>query len=425
MNFLLLLVFLVGFLLEVRNSAKAKFSVANTGIDGYVIVNDRKVTIYLNFTSVDQYLLPGNVSCLASGLHFHVHQTWTYPNFTDHIGATACGSTYTSGHYDPYLACGPKTASTHCKTHTSTECVNSSSAYDHKNKYECNTTTYAQNPYACEVADWSGKYGTLEVVNNITSLSASSFWEVDSKDVRGRSIVFHCANNDARAFCAGFDNESDSSINVLDQPSTTADESYLASIFYHDSNPTGYLAFWKNGNYSGGFNFKNFDTTCTSYIYRIYDSWTSSSSSLIGDSSCSAAVGSVYDPTVSCLYGSDSPFCNYTNYYLCDDTTYSYSCTSSSRYSCSPSDLSGKYGAITTSKDIYTFSGSDALLPPFNLIEGKSIVLECSDYSAKVACAKISNYTYSLIDITSSGSFYNLNLLLTFGTIGLIWFILM
>jgi len=387
--------------LKLSYSAIATFSIANSGIEGWVSVNDRNIGIYLNLTSVNYSLLP-STTCFQDGLHFHIHEKWNASNDDDRIGASSCGDIVTGGHWDPYLACGPKSSNMYCKTYT-TGCVTSSSTFDSNDYYACNTTTYGIDPYVCEVADWSGKYGTLQVVLNTSSANMSSFWEVKSSDLSGKAIVFHCANTDKRAFCAPFqmttNNDASNAMNQTD----TLSEDYLAAVFLNQDVVAGYFSFWADGSYEGGFNTYNLDQTCSAgYVYRIYDSWNSNKLSYVGNSTCKTVAGSVWDPTVTCLHGSDSEFCAYSNYALCNSASYSYSCNSTYRYSCSPSDLSGKYGAVGSNYNVFSISGRDDLFPPFSYINGKSLVLECADYSQIVACAKITVYPYLSINITQS-----------------------
>jgi hypothetical protein len=372
--------------LKTSDSATATFSKSNSGVDGYVTVNDGIVSVALDIGSIDYTKLPGAASCLAEGFTFHLHEKWTYSDSTDRIGASACGSSYTGGHYDPYLACGSKSGNHYCEINKG--CVTSSSAFNSNDHYACNTTNYEENPYVCEVGDWSGKYGTLDLDGNVTALSGYSFWEVHSSDVQGRSVVVHCANTGQRAFCAPFDSTGDADSNNIWQDDD--EEIYGAVLHETGEFPDSLILFASNGSYSVFFSLDSFDIPCTSgLIYRIYDSWTSSSDdALYGNSECAAVVGQVWDPTVTCLHGSDSSFCN-SAYQLCSNTSYSYSCNSNNRYSCSPSDLSGKYGAVSTTTGIFEAEGADYLLPPFELLDGKSFVLECADYSQIVSCAPI------------------------------------
>jgi len=416
-------------LLKSSYSAIAKFSIENTGITGWVVANDRHLSVFLNVTAVNYSKLP-STSCFSSGLHFHIHEQWNTSSQNDRIGSTACGASITGDHWDPYLACGPKSANGYCKTHTK-GCVNSSSTFDSKDVYACNTSNYAVDPYVCEVADWSGKYGTLLVTNNISKLNTSSFWEVESADLAGKSVVFHCASNDARAFCAPFESTTNGVETSMNQTTT---ESYLAAVFLNNDVVTGYFSFWADGAYAGGFNTYNFASTCSSgYKYRIYDSWSSNQLSLVGNSACKNVVGSVWDPTVTCLHGSDSKFCQYPNYDLCNFTSYSYSCDPSSRYSCSPSDLSGKYGSISSQYQVFFVSSTDDIFAPLSQINGKSLVVECADYSSIVACAKITDYPLLTFNITqavekyqststkSEGSFQQFSFTIV-GAVGMLWF---
>ena len=67
------------------------------------------------------------------------------------------------------------------------------------------------------------------------------------------------------------------------------------------------------------------------------------------------------------------------------------------RFRCSPSDLSGKYGAIDISTNVefeFDISGFDDLMIPMNLLAGKSVGFQCSDSMTIIACAAFEDYTY-------------------------------
>lgn len=440
--------------MKTGSAATALFETANSGIQGNVTIDDRWITIYLDFTHVDWSLLPGGTSCTAEGLHYHIHEMWTYDDDVDRIGSSACGAAYTGGHYDPYLACGPHTANIYCETYDTDECVESSTTYDNKNIYVCNETVYEYYPYACEVGDWSGKYGTIQLIDNVTYLSAGSYWELKSAEVWKKSIVFHCANTDARAFCATFSVEGETEVYEIEQnataeailPDTTLGaliEISIGGLIY----PGGLFLFYPNGTVAVLL-LQFFTGTgvgigkCSEYSYRIYDSWSVENASLITTEGCIAAAGNFYDPTISCMYDSESSYCKY-DYRLCNDSSYSYSCNyTADRYSCAPGDLSGKYGIAKFKNYTYIFSGEDDLLPPLDSLIGKSIGVECASSGELLACAGITLFETTIItNITinntsptpeptpavtpaptkhSEGNFYQLNLL-TFSMIALVW----
>jgi len=215
--------------------------------------------------------------------------------------------------------------------------------------------------------------------------------------------VFHCGSSNARAFCAPFDDEDDISDNEMRQ--NVPSENMKATFSDLDDS---FIALNDDGTYEVSVDLSRLMTSlpCVNISYRIYNTWLGDDSSYVGNTKCSYIVGKVYDPTVSCLDNSDSEFCNGT--ILCNDTSYSYNCSSmNDRYYCSPSDLSGKYGNLETrgTIDTFSFKGTDELMIPLFLTEGKSVVLECSDYSTKIACAKFTTEsTSSSIKASSKSS---------------------
>jgi len=397
--------------LEETLAAIARFSVDNTGISGSVTINDRIVTVDLDLTHVNYSKFQSAASCFTNGMKYHIHEKWEYNDFIDRIGSGPCALIYAGNHMDPWAACSSDTANIYClsNTHANDTCVKSSSAFTTSGNYCCNTTTYQLNPFVCEVGDLSGKYGVLSLENNKVYRSDSSFWEVDSYDVSGKSIVFHCTTSGSpRAFCAAFDDSDDVSENVIEQSSESAIA--FLDVLSEDS----YVFFDKNGTYEMDLDFSNISLTCSNLSYYIYDSWHTYSNvsnySYLG-SACSDYVGAVYDPTASCLLDSDSSFCN--DGHLCSHQSYEYFCNSTSeRYKCSPSDLSGKYGYLNIDEydnQIISITGYDELMMPLNLIEqSKSIVFQCADSYDMIACAEFLNYA-SIQTTTSAPSKHHKN----------------
>ena len=131
-----------------------------------------------------------------------------------------------------------------------------------------------------------------------------------------------------------------------------------------------------------------------------------------------AIIHIFYDPTVFCPEQSNqftSGYCDYASSsgkdtskgYRCDDDDYSYDCDSNTysndgfyRWRCSPSDLSGKYGAIDIEDSVvfdFDISGFDDLMIPMNFLAGKSVGLQCSDEMNIIACAAFVDYTYVFV----------------------------
>ncbi|ETO19749.1 hypothetical protein RFI_17481 [Reticulomyxa filosa] len=364
--------------------------------------------------------------------------------------------------WDPWIACSKSTANSYCLTYSSTsehKCVASSSAYSNSGKYLCNQTTYQLNPFACEVSDLDGKYGRLFLSNgNQTFIRTDvSFWEMKSSDLHAKSIVFHCGQSNDRAFCAPFNTSSytaatssisqtekkrvvgvgkEEALNKIWSDSKMLHSIYTIYIYKVDSNVKA--SFEKlskgskielnaDGTYKVQLNLTSIKSSinCESVIYRIYNSWndTNKETSYIGNEKCSRVVGRVYDPTATCLPNSDSKFCHHSPF-LCNDTTYVYQCNSTAnRYSCSPSDLSGKYGALHTlnlSRLYFSLNGVDDVMVPLNLLHypnSKSIVLECASNNSILACAKL---TFNVNSDDSSSSTVVIIIIIVFSIIGAI-----
>ena len=181
------------------SDAIATFSSDNTGVDGVVVVYDGTVVVSLDIGELqaNNYSgIPDGADCFEGGLSWHIHEKWTHNSTDDSLD---CGSDYTGGHWDPWLACGSATGNTYCESKGG--CVRGSSVLGSDSSYDC--STFETNPYVCEVGDWSGKYGQAMVNGSVIEISGSSAFEVSGSDVIGYSIVFHC-NDGTRAFCAPF-----------------------------------------------------------------------------------------------------------------------------------------------------------------------------------------------------------------------------
>ena len=128
----------------------------------------------------NNYSSIGGSLCFEDGFSYHIHEKWDYNDSNDTIGSTACGSTYTGGHWDPWLACGPATGNTYCVSQGG--CVNGSSVLGNQG-YNCNNNTFG---------DWSGKYGTTYGSGNSYAAVGYSPYEVNGGDLLNFSVVFHC-----------------------------------------------------------------------------------------------------------------------------------------------------------------------------------------------------------------------------------------
>ena len=165
------------------------------------------------------------------------------------------------------------------------------------------------------------------------------------------------------------------------------DSSATSLIGYIDSST--YVILANNGSYMVSIDTSSYTCSGTQSLrYRIYEQFDDEAES------CSEAVGSLYDPTVSCAYDSNSEFC--TNWHVCNDTDYEYSCDFENYpYLCAVSDLSGKYGEIEISGNTEMISGVDQIMVDLSLLTDKSLVIQCSD-------------DYSILDCVAFEEFYSL-----------------
>jgi len=98
---------------------------------------------YFDLSASNPYVTTAQIQ---KGLQFHIHTNQT----------TMCGST--GNHYDPFLACGPKSEFYNTLCPLLGRTASSTPPYS----YKCNTTNYAAGlTDFCEVGDLSGKYGDM------------------------------------------------------------------------------------------------------------------------------------------------------------------------------------------------------------------------------------------------------------------------
>ena len=133
--------------------------------------------------------------------------SWTDQTATS--STTTCSDA--GGHYDPYLACGPSSQS------KSDKCVSLGRTVDQGWKYPCSSTYFAAgHTTACEVGDFSGKFGAMmpdnstgsiwfdgEVIDPVPAPSVN-YVVKDTVSLPWASIVFHCPVDNTRILCAFF-----------------------------------------------------------------------------------------------------------------------------------------------------------------------------------------------------------------------------
>jgi len=137
----------------------AKIALIGAGVDNPakgIVVFSKSGVISTSISGVDSF----GAECVSKGLLFHIHDKW------EQTGISAvndgCGPDFTSGHFDPTIACSGATANTLCATKGGP--VPSSSVDPAANGvYTCNPEAFAANPYTCEIGDLNGKFGQPKV----------------------------------------------------------------------------------------------------------------------------------------------------------------------------------------------------------------------------------------------------------------------
>lgn len=132
--------------------ATATFSKENSGLIGTIRVLLGNVKVDLNFTGVNYTELGLPEECADEGLSFHMHTLWDHGTDADR-SAGECAGEFTSGHYDPWLACGPASSNGDCLGKGG--CVPTGTTWD-EGEYTCYPERFDLVPYVCEVGDWSG-----------------------------------------------------------------------------------------------------------------------------------------------------------------------------------------------------------------------------------------------------------------------------
>jgi len=184
--------------------------------------------------------------------------------------------------------------------------------------------------------------------------------------------VVHCTSkNSPRAFCAPFllqdvadGDDTPPSWSLKNQTGNFINNATVALSSKHGS-----IQLKSTGHYFVNIT-ATFASSCTSTVsYAVFN-----------DSSCKFA----YDPTTQCLPLSQYDGTKCSSDKACGAATYD--CEfSSSAYSCSPSDLSGKYGKTGTNKLLVT-EGWDDLMIPLLQLRNKYLGLYCSDSLTVVEC---------------------------------------
>ena len=182
---------------------KAVATFGGDGVDGSVVIADGRMSIVLEVDNFHN--IPGGESCFSGGIFYHFHEFWSYYDINDRFGSY-CGSSYTGGHWDPWLGCGSATGNDYCQTQGGCAVGSPVLGESHDGTYQCSNMADT-NLYTCEVGDLSGIFGALDFEETDFGLeggiTVSEFFLPPPSYLQYRSIVFHC-NDGTRAFCAPF-----------------------------------------------------------------------------------------------------------------------------------------------------------------------------------------------------------------------------
>ena len=183
------------------------------GANGYIELlysgGDAKYSFNVDLSNFDFSAdgLTGIDNCdISNGLSWHIHTYWTSTTTTSAAGPDGCTST--SGHYDPSLACGPKSQS------ASTLCPGINRTSSQGYTYSCSSSNYALGYYdSCEQGDLSGKFGkAYESTSGNLQFNSNGVYtdnnppymsnlnNPDELTNQWASVVFHCGNGD-RLIC--------------------------------------------------------------------------------------------------------------------------------------------------------------------------------------------------------------------------------
>ncbi|KNC80902.1 hypothetical protein SARC_06743 [Sphaeroforma arctica JP610] len=149
-----------------------------------------KVDMKLFDADSDVYENCTNGEYIELNWHIHVGKSLDEQEVGADCGATV-GRPPVGGHYDPTFACGPYTEEVEA-------CESLQRVAGESYNYTCSPEAYETNSYACEVRDYSGKFGALRFrIDKLANIA-----EIETKDIddygpklnliQDRAVVFHC-----------------------------------------------------------------------------------------------------------------------------------------------------------------------------------------------------------------------------------------
>lgn len=389
--------------------ATATFSVKGPSEDsslltGYVTVTPFQVEtkIDVDFDTFDW----GDFgkACAENGLKYHIHQKWS--DSEDSAYGSSCGAGATGGHLDPTFGCGGASGNPFCgKTDlTDEKCVAGSTGAG-LTTYTCSQDSYAENPFGCEISDYSSKFGVI-VPNDGAAVSFDQ-WGAPPALLDGLSIVLHCTTAGApRVACAKLVGSDEGTARY---PQSFPDTRSTAYATFSDGEvDIGAVQFTQSHENNAlqinidvsGLSDVDFPESCGEggLKYHIHEKWENEGDVAYGGEACGAGnTGGHWDPTIACSGATGNALCQgkggcVPSSYAEDPVENNYVCSADkykeNPYVCEVSDLSGKFGLLGLTDGRAVAYLEDPLMPPVANLVGKSIVFHCNGGS-RIFCGKI------------------------------------
>lgn len=393
-----------------HGKAVAHFDIENGGsITGSVVVKPFQVEVNLDISeNFDFGDLPAD--CADAGLKYHIHAKWSSEE--DSEFGSQCGPDFTGGHWDPTIGCSGASGNPFCK-----DCVGGStgvSVLENTGSYQCSADNYAKDIFACEVSDYSGKFGLYTPGSG--KQRYADRWGIPPALLDNLSVVFHCSTAGApRLACAKLSvtNQDDARY-----PNKFRNSPEVAVADFSDAGVEGTVRIF-GGKYQIDMDLSAvasdiadvasdcMDNGLKYHIHR-WNYGENDKDAYFGGDACGATnTGGHWDPTIACSGATNNALCVNKGGCVAQSSAVAidseaYQCSSDTYkempYACEVSDLSGKFGLAAVEGNKISLEYEDPLLPPVeemtSAISPLSVVFHCSSSGApRVLCAKINRVT--------------------------------